>query len=541
MPTPTAANIVTLLQAQAVAAPNCTALMVGVGRRRETISFAQLAQRVDRLSCGAARAGIAPGDRVLVMIPMSIDLYTVLLGLLKLGAVPVFIDPWTSTEQIAAYVALAEPRGFIGVPASHLIRLRHPALRRLPIAVTTGFHLGPLPAARSLANLLAAPGDGAVHEVTPDMPALITFTTGSSGTPKGANRSHGFLLAQHAALKAHFPYLRDDVDMAQFPVFALNNLAQGVPTVIPAIDFRHVARLNPLTILAQMRDYQVTTCTVSPPFLDRLSNHLDLHPEQTPHLRRILTGGAPVSDDQLDRWQAHFPDTHIHVLYGSTEAEPVAHIEARERLRLRDRAVATASGVCVGRPIAELQVKLVTITRGSLDFPRAGWPELELRQGQIGELLVAGRHVCTDYYRNPQAVAETKLRLADGTVFHRMGDTGYLDPQGLLWLVGRVHTTIRRDNQNIHPLLVEQAARANDSRIRRVAALAVPCAILGQRLIVIVETDAPATVKAQVQRRLLDARLPVDDIHLTNEPLPLDPRHNAKIDYAALAERLHLA
>ncbi len=88
------------------------------------------------------------------------------------------------------------------------------------------------------------PGDGYVHPVEPDDPALITFTSGSSGEPKGANRTHRFLLAQHRALAAEFPAQPGDVDMPMFPVFALNNLASGVPSVVPEMDFRRVDQVN---------------------------------------------------------------------------------------------------------------------------------------------------------------------------------------------------------------------------------------------------------------------------------------------------------
>ena len=94
--------------------------------------------------------------------------------------------------------------------------------------------------------------------------------------------------------------------MPMFPVFALNNLAVGVPSVVPTMDFRRVDRVDAAAILRQMREHGVTTCTASPPFFDRLAAT-----RQNPGLRRILTGGAPVSDAQLLAWRRAFPGTEI--------------------------------------------------------------------------------------------------------------------------------------------------------------------------------------------------------------------------------------
>jgi olefin beta-lactone synthetase len=317
-----AVNAASLLGEAAARHPDRPALLGG-----ECVTFGELWDRVDRCSAGLLRSGLRAGDRAICMIPMSVDLYVVLLGLMKAGAVAVFVDPWIGMAQIAAFSAFAEPRAWLGVPRSHVLRLFQGRLRHLPVSVTTGTRLGPLPARLTLRELLASPGDGIVHRAGPENPALVTFTSGSSGTPKGANRTHGFLRAQHAALRAEFPARTGDVDMTMFPVFALNNIALGVPTVIPDLDFRRVAAADAARLRAQMERHAVTTCTASPPFFDRLAA-LD----RRPPLRRILTGGAPVSDRQLETWRAAWPGTEILVAYGSTEAEPVAHISAPERL-----------------------------------------------------------------------------------------------------------------------------------------------------------------------------------------------------------------
>ncbi len=506
-------NVVHLLRSAAGRHPNRLALVAP----DNSITFGDLWQRVDRFGAGLLAAGLQSGDRAICMAPMSIELYVALLGILKVGAVAVFVDPWIGIRQVAAFSAFAEPRAFVGIPKSHALRLLEPTLRHIILGVTTGSRIWRFPARRTFAELESGGGDGRIFTARPDDPALITFTSGSSGTPKGANRTHGFLLAQHEALAAEFPARDDDVDLPTFPVFALNNIALGITTIIPDMDFRNVAATDGARIAKQIARNGVTTCTASPPFFDRLANH-------SLRLRRILTGGAPVTDGQIRRWRAAWPETEIVVVYGSTEAEPVAHITAEERLSV------VGPGFCAGRVSPRVRARIIPIQRGPARDVRA------LEVGRIGELLVSGDHVCRDYFRNPEAVAENKVRELGGAVWHRMGDTGSFDARGRFWLAGRVHSTITRAGAHVHPQLVEQAAAGPD--ILMVAAVGLSDALMGERVVLVVVPADDELDCAVIRKRVEAAGQVVDDIVLWRDPLPVDPRHNTKIDYTQLRKRL---
>ncbi|MFL6290307.1 MAG: AMP-binding protein, partial [Thermoanaerobaculia bacterium] len=149
-------NVLSILAEVARRHPDRPALILG----SRAIAFSALRERIDRASAGLQREGLQPGDRAIVMIPMSIDLYAALLAVLKIGAVAVFVDPWIGRRQIAAFAAFAGPRAWLGIPASHLLRLLAPGLRSIPITVTTGRRLGGLPARHTLAELAREPGDG---------------------------------------------------------------------------------------------------------------------------------------------------------------------------------------------------------------------------------------------------------------------------------------------------------------------------------------------------------------------------------------------
>lgn len=526
-------NVVTHLRDLATAHPERPALIQESNGRQRSLTYGKLWDQVARIGGSLGNMGLRRGDRVIVMIPMSLELYAVLLGVFKTGAVAVFVDPWISLRRIAQFAAFAEPTAFLGIGKSHWLRLFEAKLRRLPITVTTGRRCGFIPARTTLAELLQGTPDPAIAETTADETALITFTSGSSGLPKGADRTHGLLLAQHHALQSEFPYEAADIDMPMFPIFALNNLAAGRTSIIPEIDFRNVRGVDGAKLIAQIQRHGVTTATASPPFFDRLAEAWsnDAHPPRK--LRRILTGGAPVDDEQLRVWRTTWPETEIQVVYGSTEAEPVAHLTAEERAAATVANRAPAPGYLIGTPSSSLRTRLIRIVKGPVQLAERGWAEWDVAAGEVGELIVSGAHVCRGYFRRDTAQDENKIREADGTVWHRMGDTAYYDEAGRLWLVGRVHSTIERAGRQHHAQRIERIARAADPSLQQAAAVGIPDQTLGERVVLVAR---PTINEAALQTKLSAADELVDQIICTTKALPVDPRHNSKIDYAALRE-----
>lgn len=495
----------------------------------DRITFGELRARVDAFAGWLMDHGVGPGDRAVFMLPMSIDLYVAVLGTLSAGGVAVFVDPWVPMREIARMAVMARPVVFVGTPQAHLMRLFARELRSVRLAITTGGRLSRFAVRFRLSELRGRAGSPHVADVSPDAPALITYTSGSSGAPKGVNRTHDILAAQHAVIREEFPADANDVDLTTFPVFALSNVAAGITTVIPPVNLRRIAAADPRLLLTDIRRFAVSTAAASPPLFDVLSDYLRGSGEAPPRLRRIVTGGAPVRDDQLRRWRDTWPHTEIVIAFGSSEAEPVASMSADERLK----ASHGGPGFCVGTPVRSVRAKVIRITRTSVDRVA------EAPRGTIGELVVSGPHVCRDYAGDERAFAENKIRDTDGTIWHRMGDTGCFDDAGRFWLVGRVHSTIRRDGVDLHAQVIESVARGGDARIRRVAALGIPDPVLGERLAIIVESDAD-DVRADLEARLAAAHppVPVDQLIVTRSKLPVDPRHNSKVDYARLHRML---
>ena len=507
-------NIVSRLAGAAARHPDRVAIADARGR----VTFGELRDRVASAGGGLAADGVRPGDRVLVFVPMSVDLYVVLLGTLHAGAVPVFVDAWADRRRLSAAVRAAAPVAFIGSRRASLLRLFSGEVRRIPRAYTPG------------SSALTRRGGGAPVAVEPDAPALLTFTTGSTGAPKAAERTHAFLLAQHRALAAHLAPRDDDVDMPTLPVFVLSNLALGIPSVIPDADPRRPADIDPRRVHGQMVREGVTTSSGSPAFYERLAGWCERTGESLP-LRALFTGGAPVLPPLARRLQAVVRGT-AHVVYGSTEAEPIAGITANEMAALDG----LAEGVCVGRPVPEIRLRLARPHDAPIALSDSGWTAWNV-EGGPGEIVVAGAHVLRRYVGDPDADLRNKIRDGD-TVWHRTGDAGRMDPDGRLWLLGRVRERVLRDGVEWWPLPAEVRA-LRVAGVTHAAYVGASDPTRGKRAVLVVESDPRRTDELRpVLQRALDP-WPLDELRVV-ERIPRDPRHASKTDVERLRRELGL-
>jgi len=510
-------NIAARLAERAALHPDRAAIVDRTGRR---LTFGELDRRVRALGAGLARRGLGPGDSVLLFVPLSTDLYVALLATLHCGATAVFVDAWADRRRLDAAVRVASPKMFIGTPKAQLLRLLSPAIRRIPVHLTAGTRFLPLRRYES-----ATPTGPA--SIDDDTPALVTFTTGSTGTPKAAARSHSFLWAQHLALANHLRPREDDVDMPTLPVFVLNNLASGIPSVLPDFDPRRPADIDPARIHRQMVSEGVTTSSGSPAFYERLARWCAETGARIP-LRALFTGGAPVLPP-LARLLTTVADGSVGVVYGSSEAEPISGIEARDMLAAMR---GPAEGICVGRPVPEVEVRILRPHDGPI-ADLAGW---EVARGETGEVAVAGAHVLAGYLNDPEAELRNKIHDA-GRVWHRTGDAAWLDDEGRLWLMGRIAERVHRDGRVWWGGAAEVRALQVEG-VRHAAYLCIADPERGQRAVLCVET-ASAALSATDRERLIAvlAPIPVDEVRAFRT-IPRDPRHASKTDTAALRRRL---
>lgn len=512
-------NIASLLAA--VNDPDRPAIIFS-GTNESMLTFRGLDDLSSRLAAGMDATGLRAGERVIVLAPISPMLYAGLIALFKLGITAVFLDPQTGFRQLNRAVELADARAFIGTRRTMWLGAVFPALRRIEVKFITEGN-----GARSLRRLaLTFSPRTKIAEVEVDHPALITFTGGGTdSSPRGVLRTHRLLIEQHRALSRILPVRENDVDMPAFPVATLHNLASGIPSVIPDFPFRQPAAVLPQKILGQIQQHGITTASGSPAYWSAIVKFCSRNKAKLP-LRRIVMGGAPTSPNLMKQLSCIAPNAEVLNLYGSTEAEPVAVLRLEDVSDEVTGRIERGSGIPLGRSVPEACVRI-------LDENRAERPV-----NQVGEIWVSGGHVARGYFSNPKADAVNKYLSADGKLWHCMGDVGCMDADGCLWLVGRVNTVIMRDGEPIHPIPAETIVETL-AFVRRAALVGAADRILGERTVLFVEfskdVSLPENWRTIIQSLLSERGCVADEIRPIRK-LPVDVRHNARIDYQKLKE-----
>lgn len=509
-----------------------------------SISVQELDGLVGILTTEFKNAGIKFGDRVILFLPMSLPMYASMFALQKMGAIPTFLDSWARRDQMGVSAEVAKPTAMISAHRAFEYLKEVEGINNIPIKICAGDIPEGIKYTKRLEEMMMTKTYSEEVAVDREHTALITFTTGSSGTPKGADRSHRFLAAQHYALNRHIPYTDDDKDLPVFPIFSLNNLAAGVETIIPAIDVGQPNEKDALILYQQIKTLGVTCTTVSPSLFNHLSKFC-LENNLILDLKRIVTGGAPISRDDVQKMKQVAPKAEILILYGSTEVEPMAHIEAKEMLaqQLPTDPELVEPGVNVGHLDDGLKYKFTTITKDPLTVNRASdWDKIEVPKNKVGELIVSGEHVCEKYFNNEDAFIKSKIKDHEGKIWHRTGDLGFVDQNHHLWIVGRVHNAIKRADEFYFPVRAEIIIK-RFKEVKKAAFLGLPDEKLFQKTVAVfspqreLSNDECERVKKDIRRVLEKNGFIVDHVVMV-EDIAMDPRHHSKVEYEILRQQL---
>lgn len=515
-------NLVSLLIERAGKHPERLALVDSTG----TVTYGELARRVGAGGGCLQQIGLERGQVIFVFQPVSIALYEILLAAFYAGIRVMLADPSAGRSFLELCCKRLRPDAFFGSWKAQCLRLSVAGMREIPVSICSK---GWFPLSKEWDT--ASPAIP-LAEVSDDTAALITFTSGSTGVPKAAVRTHGFLLAQHRVLSKSLDFQESEVDLITLPVFVLANLASGLTSVLAATDLAKPGEPDVAAVLTQCESFHVTRCSASPAFFEGFLRS----PLGMPKFEKVFTGGAPVFPDLLRRLQMKLPEAWIESVFGSTEAEPIAHFDAREASDLTDSITRRGGGLCAGIPVAEIELKIIK-DRWGTPVMTDHINTLEMPSGQAGEIIVSGAHVLKGYL-DGLGDEETKIREGD-KVWHRTGDAGWLDAQGRVWLLGRcaeilpafLHDEDLPVDALRYPFALECAMRTvfPDLRMAALVWKEQRTLAIGKKL------DG---VDADMVRNH-SKRLGVENLVFLDS-LPLDRRHQAKIDYPALRELLRL-
>jgi len=502
------------------------------------LTFRQLEKDTDCLARGLDSIGISRGIRTILMVPPGPDFFTLIFALFKVGAIPVVVDPGMGIKRMIRCLNHTEPTAFIGISKAYVLRIFYP---RYFSPVKTWVTVGPRKVfgATPLSRLFIQPWKPYKTVSTDrDEPAAILFTTGSTGPAKGAIYTHGNFDAQVKLIRSQFNLKPDDIYLPTFPLFALFGPALGMTAVIPDMDPTRPARVNPVKIIEAIVDHGVTSIFASPALLNRVGKFGQSRGIRLPSLNTVISAGAPVSPSIIETFSNMLTNrAQIHTPYGATEAMPVTSIASKEILTKTRKMSEKGSGICVGRPIGPLTVRIIQIS----DMPINKWHDnLLVPSGQIGEIVVKGELVTQRYYDNPSADALGKIR--DKNCFwHRMGDLGWMDVQGRIWFCGRKSHRVMMHAKTLYTIPCE-AVFNNHPDVFRSALVGVG-AIPEQKPVICIELTETANESELVRIREELITLAKTNPHtkdittvLFHKAFPVDIRHNAKIFREELAD-----
>lgn len=475
-------NLAIVLETGAACQPEHPAVIAdavqgGVGRK---LTYSQLNDLACRCASGLARAGVRPGDKVALLLPNEPEFLISYFGVLKAGGCVVPLNTLLRSSEIAAELEDSDATllivdesllpeasiAFSRVEACHqLVVVRRSSRNEMPVQA-------PDQCSCDFEDLLKGGcTDWDTVQTCPDDSAVILYTAGSFGRPKGAELSH-FSLFYNAALTCdHLAHATPaDVSLASLPLFhafgqtcVMNATLYGGGTVVL------LPRFEPDRALQAIERHKVTILVGVPTMFWYLVHYPAAAKYDWRSLRLCCSGAAALAPDLLSQFQLRF-GLPLYEGYGLSETSPVASFNPTDR--------PPVSG-SVGLPIYGVEMRLV------------GERERPLPAGEVGEIVIRGHNVMKGYYKRPGPTSEA-LR---GGWFHT-GDLGRMDESGYLYIVGRKKDLIKRGGLNIYPREVEDVLQAHPA-VAQAAVVGIPDEVMGEEIKAFVVLQQDESVEAE--------------------------------------------
>jgi long-chain acyl-CoA synthetase len=463
-------NLAVMLRESAKGRPEKAAVVLDKLR----LPYGALEAATNQVAGSLVAAGMRPGDRVGIMLPNVPQFPIAYYGVLKAGAVVVPMNVLLKAPEVEFYLRDSEARfliaweDFAGEAMSGAGGLEGIGIF---VAGRPGGH--PPEGARDFAELMQGPPDFDMVPTSPGDTAVILYTSGTTGRPKGAELSHLnlFMCCEVGATRL-VAYREEDVAMAVLPLFhsfgqssVMNTTfyAGGTITLVP--------RFDPGKVLEVIQRDRVTIFAGVPTMYFALLNHPERERFDTSALRLCVSGGAAMPGEVMTAFEQAFGVTVLEG-YGLSETSPTASFNrSKEERRF----------LSVGKPIWGVEMRIFD------DEDR----ELAPGRDNVGEIVIRGHNVMKGYFKNSEATAEA---MRNGW-FHS-GDMGYLDEEGYFFIVDRKKELIIRGGFNVYPREVEEVLYAHPA-VAAAAVIGVPDERLGEEIKAVVQLKSGQTATAE--------------------------------------------
>ncbi|MDJ0351005.1 long-chain fatty acid--CoA ligase [Cryobacterium sp. PH29-G1] len=468
-----------------------TALISGDDR----VSYGEFAERVDRLANALDARGIRSGDRVAYLGENHPAFLETLFACGVLGAIFVPLNTRLAAPEIA--FALTDSGSRILVHAVSLTDLAERGSTGTQVVQRIRVADAAAPAAESAsAGLLVenldeviagAPATHRDENVTLDDPALILYTSGTTGQPKGALLTHGNMTWNSFNVLVDYDFVSSDVALMIAPMFHVASLGMGVlPTLLKGGSVVLEPKFDPGRTLHLIEQHKATIISGVPTTYQLLCEHPDWASTDISSLQKLTCGGSAVPTRVLEAYEKR--GLSFSGGYGLTETAPGATSLAPHKSREKAGSA--------GLPHFFTDVRIVDETGA------------EVPDGEVGEIQISGPNVIREYWNRAEATAESYA----GNVWFRSGDMGYTDEHGYLFISDRLKDMIISGGENIYPAEVELAISELES-VSSVAVIGipdekwgeVPCAVITVRDGFTLDADA---IQMHLQDRLARYKVP---------------------------------
>jgi long-chain acyl-CoA synthetase len=415
---------------------------------QEVFTYAELDDASARVAGFLAERGVKPGDRVGIMLPNVPEFAIAYYGVLRAGAVVVPMNVLLKPREVAFY---------LGDPEAKLVFAWHQfADAAQQGAAEVGAEcvvVEPEAFARLLAS--ANPVDDVAERTARDT-AVILYTSGTTGKPKGAELTHSNLAINADVMKQVFSIGPDDVILGALPLFHAFGQTCALNTAVSSgAELVMLARFDAGAALAAIERYGVTVFEGVPTMYSALLHHPERERFDVSALRLCVSGGAALPVEVLRGFENAFGCVILEG-YGLSETSPVASFNHPGR----DRKPGS-----IGTPIEGVQMKLVDLHRR------------DSLAGEPGEIAIRGHNVMKGYWNRPEATSEAID--ADGWFYS--GDIARVDEEGFFFIVDRKKELIIRGGYNVYPREIEEVLYEHPA-VREAAVIGIPHADLGEEI-----------------------------------------------------------
>jgi long-chain acyl-CoA synthetase len=422
-------NLGTILQATASDKPDKTVIIFDDRR----LSYAELDRAARGVAAALRERGVGPGDRVALLVPNVPEFTIAYFGILYAGAAVVPINVLAAAPEVAYFLEDSDARLLIVHPLFEEAGRQGASQRGVPVIVAGGGE-----AADSLEALAKTAPAEIVQPTSPNDTAVILYTSGTTGKPKGAELTHSNLLLNCAVV---VPRLipdagEDHVALAVLPLFhSFGQTCVQNATIALGGTFSLIARFEPGKAFEVIERDQVTFFAGVPTMYFALLHHED-RSHDLGTLRYAFTGGAPMPVEVMNEFEGEF-SVKIQEGFGLSETSPVASFGRLDRPRKPGS---------IGYPVWGVELCIMDDD------------DNQLPEGERGEICIRGHNIMKGYLGRPEATKET---LRNGW-FHS-GDIGLRDEDGCYWIVDRKKDMILRGGFNVYPREVEEVLYAHEA------------------------------------------------------------------------------